>query len=586
MRLSTVLLAESHLPIGAAMKSSPRFSFRKVASTLATFALAITGLSLGISPASAATYHSTNAGKEYTVVLGDTFNMSFLCTGDNGDTVTDTNYRSGSIPTGMTWNTGVLSGTATAIGDFTFGDWQCLYSNGSGSWQGVGGADDWTTVHVAAPSTPTPSLTATNLNNANCDVRVVGVLPATPDPGSAILIVADTNSSAIATLVNFDAGKLIDITFSANDVRTLGLDPTKVVSISMGGLGLANYCGNEITITLAYQHFGASPANATTSVNTSTPPLPSVTPVVSWTLTGDSVCTVHLTALWPSLLTNATPHINIATSTFGYNIWLSGVQPNTLVNVDLPLMNQDAFANGQVAGIDHYTSWGTVPTCDGNNWWAVTDAGDAFNNLQTTTEGIRPSLPPVDPALCAPGTFSQSGRVPCIDAAAGFFVDHSGATNQVPCNLGFFNPSAGSPFCTPAAKGTYVGATGSATFTDCPAGKTTALMGARSAYECYTQIKQTARGVRVLSVYKAGLKFTTVKTTDLGAPMALTSTGNCTVSSVKVVNKLNGKNVKVDRYQVALGKAGSCTLNYTVAGSEKYLALSIVKTFKITKTGK
>jgi predicted RNA-binding protein with PIN domain len=112
------------------------------------------------------------------------------------------------------------------------------------------------------------------------------------------------------------------------------------------------------------------------------------------------------------------------------------------------------------------------------------------------------------------------------------------------------------------------------------------LTGARSTYECYTLIKQTARGVRILTVYKPSLKITTVKTTDLAAALTLTATGACTVSSVTVTNKLNGKNVRVARYQVALGKKGTCTLTYSNEGSDKYAAFSMVKTFKITKTGK
>jgi len=339
-----------------------------------------------------------------------------------------------------------------------------------------------------------------------------------------------------------------------------------------------------MTATLAYQHGGAPAATASASTTPTVPPVLPTQPVVNFsTVDGSKDCAIRMTAVFPSIQDGAKPHLYIATATFGYDIWLSNVQSNVPVSLDFPVMNPGAFANGSVPGIDHYTVWGDVPTCDGTSWIANADVNDAFGTLVGTNTYVYPSLPP---AQCAPGTFSNTGAEPCIPALPGSYVDTFAATDASPCGLGFYSDLAGATYCTPAPKGTYIGSTGAISATACPTGQTTALLAARSIYECYTQAKQSARGVRVLTVYKSGLKFTTVKTTDLGAPFDLTATGACTVSSVKVVNKLNGKKVKVDRYQVALGKSGNCTLTYVNAGTDKYKAITVVKKFKITKTGK
>jgi hypothetical protein len=562
-----------------------KMSFRKVAAVVASLAISIVGLSLSASPASAVTVGFDGWPKHYEV--GTPIDVDMSCKPSyDGEVVGESSYVIGNtLPDGLTidsnWH---LVGTPTTVQQVDVGFVRCYSGSDTPSnWMNY----YFGVVNIIPASTKAPYVTITNLNDANCDVRVVGSMPTLPDPNSAKLLLSAGTSLVSASLADVQAGELVDLTFSAKDVSALVSDPKVTGFLDIAG-GSMDMCNSEMTATLAYQHGGAPAATASaTSTPTIAPVIPT-DPTVSWEALGDSSCTVRMTAVWPSLQVGATPHLYLATSTFGFDIWLSGVQENTIIQRDFPIMDLTAFADGSVPGIDHYTTWGDAPVCDATPWQALTDVNDASGKLvgSISNGSLRPSLPPTPPTLCTLGTYSETGTAPCVPAEPGYYVDQVGATNQTPCNIGFFSNSAGSPFCAPAPKGSYVGATGSISARACPVGQTTALLAARSAYECYTQSTQTARGVRVLTVYKSSLKFTTVKTTDLGAPLTLTASGACTVSSVKVINKLNGKKVKVDRYQVALGKTGKCTLTYSNAGTEKFKPITIVKKFKITKTGK
>jgi len=565
------------------MSALGKISFRKLIAVLATLGLSITCLSLSASPASAVTnswYQGT-----HTFYVGVAVDLDLSCVASKpGEVVGNSPYFQAplTLPAGLSFeNDSHIRGIPTQVETIDLPQTIACYfdvNDGWHIWNFYIGA-----MTVLPKPTPPPYVTVTNLNDANCDIRVVGSLTSTPDSATTTLTIADANSSVTGVLADVAAGQLIDITLSAADVRTIANDTQKVLSITMGGWGLANFCGNSITATLSYQHLAGQAASMSASTLTSTPPVPdTTTPFISWSASGDSSCTVHMTAIWPSLNDGDTPRLYVATDTFGYDITLIGIQAHKVVNVDLPLMRPDAFANGEVAGIDHYQIWGDVPTCDGQFW--IVNSGIGAQTL--TRDYIRTQLPAAAPAACSPGTYSQTGKLPCADAHPGSFVSSSGATAEVPCGLGFYSDSSRAVACVPAQKGSFVALAGAIASAPCDVGKTTRLSGARSTFECYSLIKQSARGVRVLAVYKASLKITTGKTTDLGAPLDVTAVGACTVKSVTVTNKVKGKNVRFPRYQVALGKKGNCALTYSNVGSDTYAAFRLVKKIKITKTGK
>ena len=567
---------------GDPMKSPNRSTFRKTLAVLATISLAFAGLSLGVAPASAAVEVSTNAGGEYTVTIGDSFNTSFLCQGNGGDTVFDTNYRQGTIPTGMTWNTGVLSGVATEVGDFTFGSWQCLYSNGSGSWQLLPGAYYWTTVHVIAVATPTPSITATSLNNSTCDVRIVASLPVEPTAGSAALRLENEYGYVTFGLRNYAAAELIDLSFSALDVTGLGLNQN-VTSATPSADADTNFCATATTATLSYQYAGAPVASASAPVFT--PSKLNTRPNVVVSAKNDMACTIHIVANYPSVQQGAQLHFYMATDTFGYDLYFTGVNSGEVFVADIPMMDEDTLAN--LPNLDHFTKWGDTPNCD-SYWWHVdSNTNDAYGALVSSVGQVMPHLPGVAGIPCEPGTYSITGVAPCEPAAAGFYVDEAGATFAMPCNVGFFSTNLGSAFCQAAPIGKFVATTGATSAASCPAGQTTYLQASRSIHECYTLRVQTVKGVKVLKTYKYGTKIITPMLTDGGRALAVTAAGKCSVAVAKITIKVKGKNTKVDRYQIVAGKsAGSCTLTYTNAGDDTYKAITVVKTFKVSKTGK
>jgi hypothetical protein len=121
----------------------------------------------------------------------------------------------------------------------------------------------------------------------------------------------------------------------------------------------------------------------------------------------------------------------------------------------------------------------------------------------------------------------------------------------------------------------------------CPAGLTTYLPASRSIHECYKLRPQTVKGVKVLKTYKYGATVITPMLTDGGRPLSVVSAGKCTVRVTQITIKVKGKNTKVNRYQIVASKsAGNCSVTYTNAGDSTYAPLRVVKTFKVSKTGK
>jgi len=79
---------------------------------------------------------------------------------------------------------------------------------------------------------------------------------------------------------------------------------------------------------------------------------------------------------------------------------------------------------------------------------------------------------------CTAGTYSETGRVPCLKASPGHYVTEAGANAQTPCVIGSYDPSAGSTLaseCVAAEAGHYVAAAGASEQTQCVPGSYTAL---------------------------------------------------------------------------------------------------------------
>jgi|GEM_PF-6511472 len=385
---------------------------------------AVFALLIGTAPANAFVDYrpSHHADSVEFVTIGNAFDVDYSCS--NGATNDGVTYgiAGGDIPPGLSYDPvdAHIKGTPTLLGIYALPYVLCGH-DGFDEGFSIG------TIVIQAPATPAPSVTATALNNANCEVRIVGTFPATPDPGTATVTIGNPGGGVSLSLANQVGSTLLDLTFSAFDLSAIS-DPDITAVIPQGGD--YNQCGSDLSVILSYQYQGAESAQDSTTVKATT---------------------------------------------------VAAVQP---------------------------------------------------------------------PSVCAEGSFSVTGNTPCTSAPRGSFVPSVGATSV----------------------------------TSCPAGQTTFLLGARSHFECFKVVTQTVKAIMPPTKGKFGVKVLTPKTTDLGAALALTATGPCSVKSVRATVIVKGKKTSVNRYQITLGKtAGSCVLTYTNAGDDSHTALTSVKRIKVSK---
>lgn len=436
---------------------------------------------------------------------------------------------------------------------------------------------------VEQPVTQPPLITATAIKNDVCSVRIVGLLPTSPLSNSTRLTIAVFDSTTVFTLRDYEANELIDLTLDLNNVLSFSSNPA-VLSTNSTNSNDTNSCGKSITAILSYQNGSSPSASASASVQaTYFSQVPSVTVKVL----NDLACSVSISGVVPKLLPGTQPYLFIHLDDFGYKVQLKQIVSGEVFTTSLSLLDGELIqASDYVA---NYLSFGNEPRCDSSDWLVSleTSSGLEIPN-QSPSVVIRPQLPnnPVNQELCQPGTYSNSGQIPCTDSTPGNFVAVTGATAQIPCGLGYFSDLARSISCYPAPIGFYVGGTGSTFATPCPEG-ITRLSAARSIYECYKLLAQTSKTISFSKAYKFGAKVLTVTNTDAGLAMSATAMGKCTVNKVTVSLKAKGKTTKVDRFQVTTGKsAGTCTVTYSRPGDDTRTAMLIVKTFKVSKTGK
>ena len=108
-------------------------------------------------------------------------------------------------------------------------------------------------------------------------------------------------------------------------------------------------------------------------------------------------------------------------------------------------------------------------------------AGDPPTNNSSTDVGLD---------ACGVGTFSStnSGFIPmsgsCTPSTMGHYVNTIGATTEVACSTGQFQPNANSTTCIDAPAGSYVDLTGQSTHIPCPANTWTSGKGSTSSSDC------------------------------------------------------------------------------------------------------
>lgn len=123
----------------------------------------------------------------------------------------------------------------------------------------------------ALGSTPVPSVSASLLDASNCTVRFVGALPVDALANSVTLQVVSGADQAVASLKDFTAGQLIDITFSTANLMTLATNPNV---LSMWATASSMSCDGAV-MTLQYQDASGDPS-ATASTTALVVPAPPV----------------------------------------------------------------------------------------------------------------------------------------------------------------------------------------------------------------------------------------------------------------------------------------------------------------------
>lgn len=229
---------------------------KKVFGVFAT-AIALT-LGFGAMPANAwVDYRPTHhVDSVETVTLGTPFDVDYSCSnGATNDGITY-NFNSGSMPPGLNYDVADshIKGTPSQIGDYELPFVICGH-DGFGEGFSIGH------IVVQAPATPTPSVTATALNNADCDIRIVGTFPETPDAGSATIKITNPGVTVIATLAAAVGGSLVDVTVSADDLSELAQNPAVAAFAPEAGSDF-NQCNGTLKVEVSYQFQGAPAAAA------------------------------------------------------------------------------------------------------------------------------------------------------------------------------------------------------------------------------------------------------------------------------------------------------------------------------------
>ena len=448
------------------------------------------------------------------------------------------------------------------------------------------------------------------------------------------------NDNSVITFANVAKGELFSIVVSLSNISQSALVHPKVTSFS----GQGDLCGSTVIYKFEYIYAGAPVAYASEilTVNANTGgggggpmAMPDVQVTVAEVL--DEACTVRV-----NIKNKFLPEDEKLYLTFKEMNWTTQEElASVIATVQLTQNQSESFSvdlldfegsladapvptlQGDIGGIvncqnvyvtagaylgatnelnESVLSWVGIGT-ETNAWdqaspWCesgtygkiVQDEGKLTRNCLPAPLGHYVAEDNIlgEPTPCRMGTYAaEIGSTTCTQAPAGSHVPHFGLSTFTPCPVGTFSPEEGAGECRPAAKGYFVDTVGATSAKKCASSKTTALDGARSANECYLQKTQTAKAIKLPTVLKVGAKLDTPGTADAGLALKVYTTGPCTVKAGTKTVKIKGKSVKQARWIITAGKtAGVCRVEYTNAGDYLYKPFRVIKSIKVSKTGK
>ncbi len=392
-----------------------------------------------------------------------------------------------------------------------------------------------------------------NLNNADCEFRVLAWLPTTPMAGSTkISIISQAATETITyTIADDVASGLMDFKFTPTNMSR-GMDG--IVSVDSQASNVWQ-CGSPLYVVVDYRdllnNFWSSvsePALQTDGFAV-TPTKPEVidNPEISITAEQSNLgtCNISVVATIPDDYRPITIGISDVESTDLITSLLvyESSSANGVITVNLSFTSIDGiFAN--VPFEDEDRTLNGTPVCSGDYRALIVAEGV----LASTTFTLGQTMP-----TCNAGSILDEEQFRCIAVERGFYTTELNSS-------------------TPIA---------------CPAGMTTSTTASKSINDCYKPIVQSIVGLKAPKAlkYKATTNLAIITNTKALAKYKIA--GPCTAKVANIVTKVKGKKVSTKMLRVTAGKkAGNCSVTLTSQAKDKYLAMSKPVKIKVSKTGK
>jgi hypothetical protein len=401
-----------------------------------------------------------------------------------------------------------------------------------------------------------------NLNNADCQFRILATLPTTPLPGSTKITINSYHDNGPADQLTFTisdqvAAGVLDFTF----------DPTQLSSGPIGVAGIASEdyqvstsweCGSPLNVSVEYRDLLNNYWSSTSAPQLQTDGF-SVTPTKPETVTPPNsdysitasqasvgTCSISVIASLPD---EARP-IALAITNLENNDWITAV-----------ILYDAVSNNGVISANLSFSSKDDISAS-----FTLTEDNKVFEE-ETECEGTYRAVLDSPGGILASTLFTLGKPMPTCNA--GSTLDQEERS------------------CTPVERGYYTTELNSSTPIACPAGMTTATTASKSVNDCYKPIVQSIVGFKAPKALKFNGTTNLALITNTKAVSAFTVTGPCTAKLANVVTKVKGKKVTTKMLKVTAGKkAGTCSINLTSPTTGKYLELSKAVKIKVSKTGK
>ena len=487
-------------------------TLRKVAAVVSAVAMSLGMLVATAAPASAVTIDRLPWPTLAQYEVGDTVDFDFSCkpTFDGEVVGPSSSALQFDAPPGTTLDPDYhLRGTFTTTGTFDLGAIRCYTGSDTPS--------NWYNFYIGSlivvpATTDAPTLKALAAFDANCSVRLFGVMPTTPDAGTPKLMVDNGTHLYNITLRNYAAAEVVDLLIPMNSVGSWASSSSDVAATD--NTADSELCGTDVTFVLAYQHAGAPAATSTAVVH---PRAVQTEPTLFASTVLDQACTIRITG-------TVTRHsdddmIKVSSRTFdrGVDIMLKGIKPDVPIDVTLKLDDVDALTNNPK--VHSVYSWGDPVECQNLGLDAIVYYnGGGYGVTVKSTAWLRGECPAgqygkviatdslvyrecvnaqpgyyvptanvlAEPIACDDGSYSDlSGATGCKDAEPGHFVAGFGEAFQTECPAGTFASDYNQNRCVPAPIGYYVDQMGATEATQCPAGFTTMTEGSMNSWNCF-----------------------------------------------------------------------------------------------------